>query len=402
MRILGIADVHLSEKIGLVGANGREATGERRSLADARRFFEWLRGEISSGLMHGEPVDLLVVSGDLFDRAKPTPAEYTVAIEELTRCAKLCDVVVIPGNHDLTSGADSDALAPLAALSLPGLHVFTQPGRYAFERSANPALDVLDLYVLPYPEPVETTGEGKEEDNGRASRALSTALSCLAADARLRRQLQPQRCSLLLAHVTFKGSAYVYDQTVPAHDVQAPIEELGDFDLVIAGHLHKRQEIGRYTAWYTGTPDRWTFAQGDERCGAMLFELDPELPADMRLTRASGLDWTGARVFLTLDPEQLFDVEPRAGLFVRCRGEVSDPQSYDKIVARLRDWTRAGSIGRCDVLLNRSATALAAVEATASLSEIFELYTLQRPDAIPAELRARCYERARQLVDALG
>lgn len=402
MRIMATGDIHLSEKIGLVGANGREASGERRSLADARRFFGWLRDEIRSGLMHDEPVDMLVVAGDLFDRAKPTPAEYTVAIEELTACARLCDVVVIPGNHDLTSGADSDALAPIAALNVKGLHVFTRAGRYGFESSVKAALDLVDLYVLPYPEPLETSGDGKEEDNGRASRALATTLSGLAADARTRRQLYPQRVALLVAHVTFAGSAYVYDQTVPAHDVQAPIDELSDFDLVVAGHLHKRQAIGCYTAWYTGTPDRWTFAQGDEPVGGLLFEVDQELPHGMRVAARRDLDWPGARVFLTLDPQQIFEVEPRAGVFVRCRGEVTDAQLYDRIVTRLREWSRAGSVARCDVLLNRSATALAAVEATASLSEIFELYTLQRPDAIPPELRARCYERARQLVDGLG
>lgn len=395
MKILGIGDIHLSEKIGLAGANGREASGERRSLADARRFFAWIEQVCGR-----EQPDLLAIAGDLFDRAKPTPAEYTVAIEVLTALSRRCDVVVIPGNHDLASGADSDALAPLASLSIPGLHIHTKPGRYNFDASSNPALDKLDLYALPYPEPVDSTGEGKEADNGRASRSLSTLLSGLASEARTRRALYPRpstRRSLLLAHLTFSGSAYVYDQTVPAHDVQAPVEELGDFDLVIAGHLHKRQRIGCDSAWYTGTPDRWTYAQGDEAVGALLFELDEQ---GALTTRA--LDYPGARVFLTLDPQQILEETPRAGVFVRCRGEVSDAAVYDKIVAKLRDWSRAGSVARCDVLLNRSTTALAAVDSTASLAEIFEVYNVQRPDAIPPELKARCYERARQLIDALG
>lgn len=392
IKILAFGDAHLSERHALCGANTRGADGERRSLADARRYFNWL-----VELAGEEAPDVILCAGDLFDRARPSPAEYALALDALQGLAAQAPVAVIPGNHDLPSGADADALRPLRTAQIEGV-VFLETLGERVELISDDRGPRLAIYALPYPPHVATSGDGREADNARASAALNLALADMAQ--RAQRDAEEGIATCLLAHVTFSGGRYVADQTAPAYDLLAPVEPLRAFDLVVAGHLHQRQQIGGlYHAVYTGTGDRWSFAQAEEPCGAVVFELreEEERRSQWRLVYR-WQDWGGAREFVTFKAGDLRLDMPRAGAFVRVVGDVTDAREYDAIMGKLRAWRERGSVVRCDVTLNASRGALAAVEEAASVETLFSAYLLAKPDAIPSDLQGATLERVRRLL----
>jgi exonuclease SbcD len=103
MRILHTADWHVGRRLGRHDrfAEMREALDEVARIADE------------------EQVDLVLVAGDVFDRAAPPVESLSLGLSALLRLAHGRPVVVVAGNHDAPELFD--ALAPL--LRDRGVHV---------------------------------------------------------------------------------------------------------------------------------------------------------------------------------------------------------------------------------------------------------------------------------------
>ncbi len=103
MRILHTADWHVGRRLGRHDriAEMREALEEVARIADEER------------------VDLVLVAGDVFDRAAPPVESLSLGLSALLRLARGRPVVVVAGNHDAPELFD--ALAPL--LRDRGVHV---------------------------------------------------------------------------------------------------------------------------------------------------------------------------------------------------------------------------------------------------------------------------------------
>ena len=103
MRILHTADWHVGRRLGRHDriAEMREALDEVARIADE------------------EQVDLVLVAGDVFDRAAPPVESLSLGLSALLRLARGRPVVVVAGNHDAPELFD--ALAPL--LRDRGVHV---------------------------------------------------------------------------------------------------------------------------------------------------------------------------------------------------------------------------------------------------------------------------------------
>ncbi len=98
MRILHTGDWHLGKVL-----RGRPRLDEQRAVL----------AELI-GLIDRERVDLLLVAGDVFDAAAPTPEAQALAFQTLLAArAAGAEVVVIAGNHD--HPGTFEALSPLFA-----------------------------------------------------------------------------------------------------------------------------------------------------------------------------------------------------------------------------------------------------------------------------------------------
>jgi len=103
MRILHTADWHVGRRLGR-----HDRTEEMRAALD----------EVAR-IADEEQVDLILVAGDVFDRAAPPVESLSLGLTALTRLARGRPVVVVAGNHDAPELFD--ALAPL--LRDRGVHI---------------------------------------------------------------------------------------------------------------------------------------------------------------------------------------------------------------------------------------------------------------------------------------
>jgi DNA repair protein SbcD/Mre11 len=95
MRILHTADWHVGRRLGR-----HDRTGEMRDALD----------EVAR-IADEEQVDLVLVAGDVFDRATPPVESLSLGLSALLRLGEGRPVVVVAGNHDAPDLFD--ALAPL-------------------------------------------------------------------------------------------------------------------------------------------------------------------------------------------------------------------------------------------------------------------------------------------------
>ncbi len=105
MRILHTSDWHIGRRLGR-----HDRTEEFRQVLD----------EVAS-IAEAEHVDLVLVSGDIFDRPVPPVDALALGLGGLRRLAAVAPVVAVAGNHD--SPELFDALAPLLATQGRGVHL---------------------------------------------------------------------------------------------------------------------------------------------------------------------------------------------------------------------------------------------------------------------------------------
>ncbi|WP_448610132.1 exonuclease SbcCD subunit D [Geodermatophilus sp. URMC 60] len=275
MRLLHTSDWHI----------GRSLHG-----ADLLREQE----EVLSGLADvvvAESVDVVVVAGDVYDRAVPSADATGVLDRVVGRLLRAGAVVVLtPGNHD--SARRLGTFSTL--LSTAGLHV----------RAATAGLDEpvllrdehgeVAVYGLPYLEP-EIARHELGLPGARSHEAVLTE-----AMERVRRDLflRPGARSVVLAHAFVGGgvpSDSERDICVGGVDlVPAPVFD--GVDYVALGHLHRPQTItGRLR--YSGSPLAYSFGEAGQEKQVWLVDLDATglagvraltLPTPRRLTVLTG------------------------------------------------------------------------------------------------------------------
>lgn len=394
MQYLVFSDIHLSEKLGLSGGNGKVQTADgprRRSLVEQEACLDW----IATCTAQASP-DAVLFAGDLYDRSNPTPNEESVALQGIQAIADHAPTYMLLGNHTQSLGDDESALASLRAVRHPDVHVVESPQIID--------LGGANLYCLPYPplgRVVDQGGEGwsKEVRNGKVSDGLASITAHFADHCH-----RSERPGLLFSHVTFAGSEYGPGRAVPMTDVRVPTDRLPDFDAVVAGHLHMRQKIGGLGhAWYVGPPDRWSF--NDEGNPAGIARL---------LVEQSGVKWqfrpySEARTFETVTPDTMVDwhdhdrlPDETGGRFVRVRGQVDDLEAVDRLESIRDELGPMFGALTLDVEVPSDDREVSQVDPDGGLREIFDTFCNDRPDAIPEGRRESVFEAVQESVEAVG
>lgn len=211
--------------------------------------------------------DAIVVAGDIFDRAVPSPD----AVELLDECLselvlqRRIPVIMIAGNHDSPRRLDFAS----GLLAKAGLHV---SGRY----SAAPRPLVLPdrfgpvhFFSLPYAEPAvlrELSGDPELLGHAQAMRWLTTqAAASLPAGGR----------SVCVAHCFVAGGAESESERPLSVGGAAAVsaECFSAFSYAALGHLHRPQAIGE-RLHYSGSLLKYSFSEIPHRKSVNLVELD--------------------------------------------------------------------------------------------------------------------------------
>jgi exonuclease SbcD len=266
MRLLHTSDWHLGRSF-----HGASLLDEQADALD--RIVE---------LAVDNAVDLVVIAGDLYDRAIP-PAEavqlFTATLARLRRAD--IAVVAIAGNHD--SHVRVSVYDPL--LSALGVTI-----RGDVARLQEPVLvqprdggQVVAVYPLPYLEPslhgpllqqeLGDEGGGEGAADGRISHESITRMALEA----IRRDLATREGSrsVLVAHAFVAGgqsSDSERELSVGQVD-RVSVEAFAGFDYVALGHLHGSQQLDGPRLAYSGTPLPYSFSEERQRKSVRLVEL---------------------------------------------------------------------------------------------------------------------------------
>ena len=208
-----------------------------------------------------EGVDAVLVSGDVYDRALPSPDTVELLSDAATRLIDAGAAVVLSsGNHDsaIRLGFASDLLARA------GLHI-----RTSLDSVGAPVMiEDTAIYPLPYLEP--SVAADRIGADGRTHAAvLRAAMDRVRTDARSR-----PGASVVMAHAFVTGGATSEsERDISVGGVSAVHPEVfADADYVALGHLHGPQRISE-TVRYSGAPIALSFSEANHHKGSVLVNV---------------------------------------------------------------------------------------------------------------------------------
>ena len=206
--------------------------------------------------------DVLLIAGDVYDRAVPGP-DAVVALDHFLSRVHACGipVCVTSGNHDsverlsfasdLLSGADVYVSPPLTE----GICHVTFPDAYG----------TVTVWLLPFCRPAHVREAGIAEPESYTD-ALASVVGTLPMDNSCR--------NIALAHQFLTGSIRAGSENVSVGGVDnVDAAVFAPFDYTALGHLHRHQSLADGKIVYSGSPLCYDFGEEADEKGAVLVEL---------------------------------------------------------------------------------------------------------------------------------
>ena len=219
-------------------------------------------------VVRAEKVDVVLVAGDVYDRAVPPVDAVELCEEALLRLhATGARIVLISGNHDSARRLGFGS----GLLDKTGVHLRTRIGAPARPVLLEDAHGPVAIYGVPYAEPDAVRGELPDAVPSGHAGVLRYAVQKINADGDAR----GVRRRVVMAHgwVT-GGAASESERDITLGGVaQVPTDTFAGFSYVALGHLHGQQTLAGHLR-YSGSPLPYSFSEATHRKGSWLVELD--------------------------------------------------------------------------------------------------------------------------------
>lgn len=258
MKVLHISDLHIGKRV-----NGM-------SMLDDQRYI--LRQILD--IAENRQVSVLLIAGDVYDKASPSAEAVTVFDAFLTDAvAAGLRVLAIPGNHDSAERiAYAQGLLEKQGVCLPPVYE-SEVERVELEDEHGS----VEFWLLPFLKPGDVRRFFPDEEIGDDySAALRAVLGACAID-------QGKR-NVVLSHqlVTAYGTApdRADDEIKLGGMDNVDVSVYDAFDYVALGHVHRPQRVGRDTVRYSGSPLKYSFSEARYDKSAALIELGEKKPGD--------------------------------------------------------------------------------------------------------------------------
>lgn len=258
MKVLHVSDLHIGKRV-----NGM-------SMLDDQRYI--LRQILDIAENH--QVSVLLIAGDIYDKASPSAEAVTVFDAFLTDAvAAGLRVLAIPGNHDSAERiAYAQGLLEKQGVCLPPVYA-GEVERVELEDEHGP----VEFWLLPFLKPGDVRRFFPDEEIGDDySAALRAVLGACDID-------QGKR-NVMLSHqlVTAYGTApdRADDEIKLGGMDNVDVSVYGAFDYVALGHVHRPQRVGRDTVRYSGSPLKYSFSEARYGKSVALVELGEKKPGD--------------------------------------------------------------------------------------------------------------------------
>lgn len=246
-------------------------------------FLRWLVATVVS-----EEIDLLIITGDIFDSGNPSAAAQSMwfnFLSEVHRRRPQLTVVAIAGNHD--SPARLSAPTPLfaavhthvvAALPRDEAHRFVPDAACIPVPDARGATAAW-VVAIPFLRAIDLDDDSE--------RGVAGVYQAALAAARARRE--PGQALIVLGHLNVTGGepSWLSERRVSVGGAEAVGTasigaDASDVAYVALGHLHKAQRVGADHVRYAGSPIPLAMTEAGYRHQVVLVELDGEIRTGLR------------------------------------------------------------------------------------------------------------------------
>lgn len=260
--------------------------------------------------------DVVLVSGDIYDRAVP-PTEAVKLLNETVREVVLdtgVPIVMIAGNHDsperLSFGSELFRLQNLhtTGLLLEDCQPLTLQDKYG----------PVDFFSIPYAEPAAVKEALQMPEIHDHVEAMSAYVGGVVS------RLKGNRRSVLVTHAFVAGCAESESERPLSVGGTAAIPShiFNNFHYVALGHLHKPQKAGAEHIRYSGSLMKYSFSEAQHKKEFVVVDMDAQ----------------GGVKIETIPIAPRRDVRVVRGVLADILREASgDPQKDDYIKAELLD-----------------------------------------------------------------
>lgn len=285
MKILHTSDWHLGKQLRKVDLS-----------EDLQLFFDWLLETVEQ-----DNINVLLMSGDLFDLSNPSQAamqQYYQFLRSAIRLPKPCKIVITAGNHDSPAVVN----APKDLLEALDISVV-----------AAPTDDISDVFVevdingepliiaaVPFLRDRDirraATGESYEDKTALVKEGIRQFYADINAHYREHHAGKP---FIVMGHLFVQGAAISESERDIQVGNQAGVESsiFGDEPHYVAlGHIHKPQTAGAAHIRYSGSPIPLSFSERNNQKQVLILEWKndsfdiqaKQVPTWRRLHRISG------------------------------------------------------------------------------------------------------------------
>ena len=260
MRIAHLADLHLGRVF-----HGISLLDDQRHVLDQ-----------VIALLRDERVDVLVLAGDLYDRALPSADAVRLFDETLRRVNDLdVPVIAIAGNHD-----SADHLGFGAWLFARGdVYVRGRIDADALPITLDDDAGEVTFYPLPYVEPESARALLATPDDEAVSHR--TVTRALLDRARAHREAHGVERAVVVAHAFVQGDRPPEESKRSERSLHlggvgaVPASDFEGFQYVALGHLHRPQTLGSAgRVRYSGSMMKYSFEEATHEKGLTLVDLD--------------------------------------------------------------------------------------------------------------------------------
>jgi DNA repair protein SbcD/Mre11 len=276
MKLLHTSDWHVGKTL-----RGRDRSDEHRAVLD----------EIT-GLARDHAVDLVIVAGDLFESAAPTPDAERIVYRALLDLAEVTAVVIVGGNHD--NDRRLAAVEPLLGLSrITTRAMLAKPDEGGVLALTTRDGERAQIALLPWVSQryvvraKELMSKDAFEHAGDFAQRLADVIAWLC------KGFSGDTVNIVAGHAMVAGGVMGGGERL-AHTMFEYCVSATAFPAtahyVALGHLHRAQQLGSQPpVWYCGSPLQLDFGETEDRKCALVVEATAETPAHVeQVPLASG------------------------------------------------------------------------------------------------------------------
>jgi exonuclease SbcD len=266
VKLLHTSDWHVGKTL-----RGRDRSDEHRAVLD----------EIT-GIARSHDVDLVIVAGDLFESAAPTPDAERIVYRALLDLSEIAPVVVVSGNHD--NDRRLAAVEPLLGLG----RITTRAMLAKPEDGGVLTLDTAggeraQIALLPWVSQryivraEELMSKDAFEHAGDYAQRLADVIGWLC------KGFAKDTVNIVAGHAMVAGGVMGGGERLAHTIFEYCVSATGfpsNAHYVALGHLHRAQQLGSQPpVWYCGSPLQLDFGETEDRKGALVVEATASTPA---------------------------------------------------------------------------------------------------------------------------